>query len=305
MILTGPLVLRDRRTALSAALVALPAVMWGLWPSVLRPVTLGAVQSLVVVQLVQSSPAAWVAVRERSAFRDRGAVLALLVFGVFDAAQGVLYFSALARGPVAVAALTHYLGPVLVALAAPFIPGERASRRAMVAAPVSLLGLALVMGRPEHAPVRTALLGAGSAFFGAATLFAVRRATRSFSPLAICALHAVVALAVLLALFGAGAVPRWGPDVPRIAGAAVVLGIGAALLFNHAVKRVPASTASVITYVEPVTAVGMGWLLAGDRLGARALLGAAVVIGAGVWVALEPAPAGDAPAVAAPRREAA
>ena len=295
--------LRDRRSVLAAALVAVPAILWGLWPTVLRPAGLAAIQAVLVVQLVQAAPAVVMGWRERAGFRDRGAVVALLLFGLFDAAQGALYFPALARGPLAVAALTHYLGPVLVALAAPFIPGERGSRRAMIAAPLSLLGLRLVMGPWNDAPVVTALLGGGSAFFGAASLFAVRRAGRSFSPLAICSLHAVVsALAILLA-FGRAAIPPWGMGVVGIAAASLVLGIGASMIFFHAVKAVSAPVASVITYVEPVTAVVMGWLVVGDKLGVMAIARALVVIGAGVWVALEQAPAavvGDA----APRQAA-
>src|SRR5512140_3697940 len=199
--------------------------MWGLWPSVLRPSGVPALQAILVIQLVQAAPALVMGWRERAAFRDRGAVVALVLFGLFDAAQGALYFPALTRGPVAVAALTHYLGPVLVALAAPFVPGERGSRRAMIAAPLSLFGLWLVMGPWDHAPVATALLGAGSAVFGAGTLFTVRRAARSFSPLALCSLHAVVSVACLLLVFGREAVPTWGPGALTIAAAALVLGI--------------------------------------------------------------------------------
>ncbi len=270
---------RDRRTLLAAGLVAVAAVLGGLWPSVLRPAGLPAIQSALVVQTVQALPVLLIGWRERAAFRDRGAVAALVAFGFFDAAQCALYFPALTRGPVAVAALTHYLGPILVALAAPFVPGERVSRRALLAAPLSLAGLLLVLGPPREAPLRTALLGGGSAFFGAACLFAVRRATRSFSPLGVCALHAVLSALLLLAVFGRDAVPPPGPGVLLVAGGATVLALGAGVVFFVAVKRVPAPIAATITYVEPVTA-------------------AAVVVGAGVWVAFEPASA----AVEAPPR---
>jgi len=296
-------VFRNPRTLLSAALVAVAAVLWGLWPTVLRPAGLAAIQAALVVQVVQALPAPWMAWRARGGFRDRGAVAALLAFGVFDAAQGALYFPALTRGPVAVAALTHYLGPILVALAAPFVPGERASRRAMLAAPLSLVGLLLVLGPPRTAPVLTAVLGAGSAFFGAAGLFAVRRANRSFSPLAICSLHAAISALLLLAAFGRAAVPPPGPGVIRVALGGLVLGVGAGTIFFLAVKRVPAAIAATITYVEPVMAAGVGALLLGEPLGALAIAGATVVIGSGVWVALEPLPP-EPPASAEDRRAA-
>jgi len=292
-------VLRDRRTALAAALVAVAAVLWGLWPTVLHSAGLAPLQVALVVQLVQALPAAALAFRERAGFRDRGAVRALLLFGALDAGQCLLYFPALARGPVAVAALTHYLGPVLVALGAPFVPGERSSRRAMAAAPISLVGLLLVLGPPRQAPLATALLGAGSAFFGAASLFAVRRASRSFSPLAVGSLHAVPAAALVLAAAGRGAVPPLGAGTLRVAAAALLLGTLAGALFVQAVRRVPSPVASTITYLEPVTAAAVGALFLGEPLGTAALLGGGVVIGAGVWVAFEPARPATAPARAA------
>jgi DME family drug/metabolite transporter len=284
-------VLRDRRTIVAAVFVALPAMLWGLWPSVLRPSGLDPLQCALVVQAIQAAPAALLIRRERAAFGDRGAVAAVAAFGLLDAAQVALYFPALTRGPVAVAALTHYLGPVLVALAAGFVPGERTSRRALVAAPLSLFGLLLVLGPPRQAPLVTALLGGASAFCGAGCLFAVRRATRSFSPLGICALHAVLSAFLLLAVFGRGAVPPPGPGLLRVAAASAILGICASVIFFAAVKHVPAPIAATITYVEPVTAATVGAVLFGERLGALALLGAALVVGAGAWVALEPAPA--------------
>jgi drug/metabolite transporter (DMT)-like permease len=287
-------VLRDRRTALAAAFVAVAPLLWGFWPLALRWVGLPAPQSALVGMAAQALPVPLLAWRERRAFRDRGAVLAVLAFGLLDAFQCALYFPALTRGPVAVAALTHYLGPVIVALAAGFVPGERTSRRALVAAPLSLLGLLLVMGPPRQAPLLTALLGGGSAFFGAASLFAVRRAGRSFSPLAVAALHGAAGTPVLLAIFGGAALPPWGPGALRMVLVGGVLGLGALMIFARAVRDVPAPIAATITYVEPVTAAAVGALFLGEHVGQLAILGAAVVVGAGVWVAFEPAPAAPA-----------
>ena len=60
-----------------------------------------------------------------SAFADRGAVIALVIVGIADAGNMLLYFLALDRGPIVVAVLSHYLAPTLVALAAPLVLAER------------------------------------------------------------------------------------------------------------------------------------------------------------------------------------
>ena len=59
---------------------------------------------------------------------------ALALHGLFDAANAALFFGAVQRGPVAVAVLTHYLAPLLIALAAPWLLRERRSTRALLGA---------------------------------------------------------------------------------------------------------------------------------------------------------------------------
>ncbi len=267
-------------------MVAAAAVLWGGWSLVLRPSGLAAPQSSLVVLLVLALPAPFVLRRAR--LRDRGAAMALVLLGLADAGNVVLYFAAIHRGPIAVAVLTHYLAPVLVALTAPWL-GEPRSPRALWAAPFSLLGLGLLVWRPgEETPAVTAALGAGSAVFYAAVVFAARRAGRSWPPVAVTALHAVISAAVLLLLFGREALPPAGPAALRVAAGALVCGIAASLLFYGGLSRVASSVAGALTYLEPLSAAGVGALAFGERLGGSALWGAALIVACGVWVAFEP-----------------
>lgn len=271
-----------------ALLVSGGAAIWGLWTLFVRPAHLSGAQTGFIVLAVYSLAIPFCLRREP--FRDRGAVLALGVVGISDACGLALYFSALSRGPVAIAVLTHYLAPVGVALLAPWVTGERRSLRALTAVPVSLLGLALLLGRPGAGfPLRTALEGAGSAVFYAAMVFGAQRAGRSFSPLAVSALHGPLSLITLLAIFGWSAVPlgasatSWGWI---IAGAALC-GLLACGLFYAGLAKVPAQVAGPLTYFEPLVASGVGFAVFGERLSALALLGVAAIVGAGVYVVAE------------------
>jgi drug/metabolite transporter (DMT)-like permease len=275
-----------RHRLAGAAMVGAAATLWGGWALVLRPAGLAPLQGAVLVLLVLALPAP-AALARPEAFRDRGAVVALALLGLADAGNIALYFAAIARGPIGVAVLTHYLAPVLVTLAAPWVTGEPLSRRACWAAPLSLAGLALVLGRPADAPAVTAALGAGSALFYVVIVFAAQRAGRAFSPAAVTALHAVVSVAALLAVSGAAAIPPLGPGALRIAAGTLVCGIVASLLFYGGLGRVPAPVASALTYLEPVVAAGVGLVFFDERLGAAAVAGAAVVVASGLWVALE------------------
>ncbi len=278
------------RHALGAGLVALAATLWGCWSLFLRPAGLSGAQSSLLVLLVMAAPGP-LAFR-RSSLRDRGAALALLLVGLADAGNMGLYFAALRRGPVALAVLTHYLAPVLVAVAAPPLLREPRSRRADTAAVVSLAGLALLVWRPGAGlALETALLGAGSALFYAVIVLAAKRAGRSFSPLAVTSLHAPISAILLAGLLGPAALPpAAGPALLVIAGGALC-GVAASVLFYAGLARVPAQVAGALTYLEPLTAAVVAYAAFGERLDQAGLAGAAVILAAGAWTALEPATA--------------
>lgn len=268
-------------------MVAAGATLWGCWSFFLRPAGLPAEQNAFLALLVMSLPAPFVL--RRAAFRDRRATLALVGVGLADAANTALFFAAVQRGPLAVAVLTHYLAPLLLALVAPWVLGERRSMRAMIGAPVTLAGLALLIGAPQGGLSGwTAVLGAGSAVFYVAITLGSKAATRTYSPLAVTALHAPISLAVLLLLFGGKAVPAvLDASVLRVLAGGAMCGVLGTSLFNAGLRRVPTAAAGALTYLEPLTASLLGWALFGEALGSWGLLGGALVLTAGAWVAAE------------------
>lgn len=281
----------------SFVLVALGAILWGCWSLFLRPAGLSGPQSAFVSLAVMSLPLPFVL--RGAPLRDRRATGALVLHGLFDAANAALFFSAVQRGPVAVAVLTHYLAPLLIALAAPWLLREQRSTRALLGAPLTLLGLALLLGadRGGLADVRTALLGAGSALFFMANVLAAKQAARAYSPLAVTVLHSPLAALALLLAFGPDALPPvLEGRLLWVAGGAVLCGLVANTLFNTGLRHVPATAASALTYLEPLTAALLGLVVFGEATGPWGWVGGALVLGCGAWVASEPrAPTPPAP----------
>ena len=220
---------------------------------------------------------------------DGRARRALVLLGLADTGNLILYFAAVQRGPVSVAVLTHYLAPLLVALSAPLFLGERRSARALLAAPLTLGGLALVLGGRGGFSLETALLGAGSALFFAAIILCSKDAARAFSPLAVTALHAPLSALGVLAVYGREALPQplLAPGVGWVALGALVCGALGNTLFNRGLRHVPTSAAGALIYLEPLAASAVGWAVFGEALGLTGLVGAAVVLGTGAWVAAE------------------
>ncbi|HEX8433965.1 DMT family transporter, partial [Archangium sp.] len=202
------------------------------------------------------------------------------------------------RGPLAVAVLTHYLAPLLIALAAPWVLREPRSARALVGAPLTLVGLALLLDTPQGglADPWTGLLGGASALFYMANVLGSKVASRAYSPLAVTALHAPLSALALLLVFGRDALP------PALDGSLLLVIVGSVscglvgnTLFIVGLRRIPSAAAGALTYLEPLTAAVVGQLVFGEALGPLGLLGGLVVLVSGVWVASElraqPAPA--------------
>ena len=108
--------------------VVAAAALWGCWSLFLRPSGLSGPQCALVAMAAMSLPAPLLLGQWARA--DGRARRALAVLGLADTGNLVLYFAAVQRGPVSVAVLTHYLAPLGVALAAPWVLGERRSVRA-------------------------------------------------------------------------------------------------------------------------------------------------------------------------------
>jgi drug/metabolite transporter (DMT)-like permease len=269
------------------AMVAAGATLWGFWPLFLRPAGLSGAQNALLALLTMALPAPFFL--RRKSLSDRRATVALVIMGVADAINVALVFAAVKRGPVAIAVLTHYLAPLLVALSAPWVIGERRSVRALIGAPLTSLGLMLLIWRPgADFSGWTAVLGGASAFFFAVTVFAAKTAARAWSPLGVTSVHAAVAVLTLLLLFGRDALPPLEVPVLWVLAGSVLCGLAGNILFNMGLRRIPTSATGALTYLEPLTATLLGWLVFQEALGPWGLFGGALVLAVGVWVATEP-----------------
>lgn len=239
-----------------------------------------------LAMVVMGAPSLWLWPRLRNV--PPRAWVSLGIIGVADAFNTGLYFAALNRGPVAVAVLTHYMAPILVALLATRLFDEPLSRRVLVSLPVVFIGVALLLGPATGEGVATtAMLGGASAIFYAAQVLGCKEAAKTFSALAIVALHTPIAVALLAVAYGAEAIPPLSVDTLKPLAGALLCGLLATTLFNAGLPRVRAQVAGVLTYLEPVVAAGVGALFFSEALPWVSWFGFAAVLGAGAWVAVE------------------
>ncbi len=278
------------------ALTALAASLWGLWPLFLRPAGVPGTASAAIAAIliaVCGLPAQWRGRRRRRSVRGW---LWMGLAGLLDAGNMGCYFTALARGSIAAAVLSHYLAPVLAPPLSRLLIGERISPRTPVAAGAGLAGLLLVLWpAPGGGPVLTAaLFGAASALFYGALFPAGRRLTREFDPWEVQSYHAYVTAAALLVL--APPPPISVHSLGLVVAGSLLCAVFAGLLFYRGLALAPAGQVAVLTYLEPLGATALGAAIFHEPVGPWAALGALLVVGGGAYLALERPPLSSAAA---------
>ncbi len=268
-------------------MVALAASSWGTWSLFLRPSGLPSNVTTPIVFIVMALAALPFALRGPPTVWDRTTIALIAGNAVFDALNILTFFGAMQRTTIAIAVLSHYLAPILVAVAAPWIDGVT-TPRARPAAVVALAGLVIIL-EPwtdlAEGAVLGAALGAISAVCYAGNVFVVRRlAARIGASRALayhCALASVALAPLLIGRLGA----LTATQVALLVGGGASIGAASGVVFALGLLRIGSARAAVLTFLEPIVAVAVGVVVWDEPLHATAILGAALVVGAGLEVA--------------------
>ena len=290
----------------NAALGAL-AASWGLIAVLAASVDLGA-ESLAFWRLALAAVTLGtvaVAAGRASLLAPHGRLGALALLGVVQGAHWLLFFEAVDHGSVALAVLTFYAAPLVIALVAPIVLPERFSPVILVACgvgAVGILAIALDGGGTEggRSPLAIAA-GLGSAVtYAALVILSKRLLAAAVPPVTVAFWDCLVgAAAVSPVLLVAERVVPSGTDEWAVALTLGIVFTGlSTLVYATLLRHVTAQAAGVLTFLEPVSGVALAWLLLDERPGTATLVGGALVLAAGIVVVqLEPGEASvaDAP----------
>ena len=209
-----------------------------------------------------------------------------LVRSAFLLAATVCFFAGLRYLPLAEASAVTFLAPVLVVLLSGPLLGERPSRIRWLASIGGFAGVLLLL-RPGSAIFHPAVvLLIGMAVFNALYQILTRKLADEdlHTTLFYSAFVGTVVLTLLLPWGIGDAMPT-----PRAAGLLLLLGVLAGL--GHwsiigAYQRAPASLLTPFTYLQMLWATAYGYLIFGQLPDAVSVLGMAIIVGAGVALAL-------------------
>lgn len=274
-----------RAQALGTLAVVAAASCWGLWSLSVRPAALPAMTFTVVLFLVMGVVTLPAVAFEAKATWSRRAVVLLVLNGVWDATNVITFFASMQETTVAIAVLTHYLAPVIVAVLAPYVDNEHV-KGAVPGALVACAGLALVLEPWRAQPgVLGAALGTASAFAYAGNIFTVRRLAPLIGASRVISYHSFIA-AVLVTPFAidAGVLPG-AESLAWCVGGSILLGAIPGVIYVRGLQVIGPSRAAMLAYAEPVVAVIVGAIAWGEPVGPLALAGVALIVGSGVYVA--------------------
>lgn len=271
-------------------LIALAAVSWGTVGVVVRSLYESTALSSLSVgfyRLALSVPALLLALSflGKKAFQIKPRDIPVIVLlGAMLAAYQLCYFAAIPRVGVAIATLiTLCTAPVIVALLSVVLLKERLEPNIIIALVTAIIGTVLLVGFQGSGEqiFSGVLLALGSAT-GYALVVLTSRRLASYHPLQPVAFGFTVGALVLLpfALANGLTTSLELSSWLRLLYLGLIPTALAYVLFTLGMRTTKATVATIVTLLEPLTAVILAFVLFGEELSATAIAGGVLLIAA-------------------------
>lgn len=218
-----------------------------------------------------------------------------VLIGMCLLVQSYCIFSAVARIPVALALLAFNTYPIVIALIAWMVDGERPNRLALLAMPVALGGLSLALdvggwsgagasgfsGRWDEIGAGVLYACGASAAFSTALYLTTRWLADVDGRLRTLLATGTIAVIMLAGggALGAFVLPTDGTGWVALALMGIFYSAAVTSLFV-VLPRIGLVNNSAVLNFEPIAVLVMGWVLLGQTMAPLQILGAVIVIGA-------------------------
>ena len=211
--------------------------------------------------------------------------LPLAISGAMIGINWILLFEAYRFTTIAVATISYYMAPVFTIIASIFILKEKLTARKAICVATALIGMVFVSGVIETgiSGIKGVLLSLGAAMLYSGDVIINKK------------IKGVDGIDRTIIQMGAAAIavlPYWlinedfssivisTEPVLLLLTAAVVCTALLYSLYFSAIQKVPAQTAAILSYIDPIVAVLISALLLKEGLSVFTLIGVILVIGA-------------------------
>lgn len=207
----------------------------------------------------------------------------ILLRSLADVVSTLLFLTALLHMPLANLSAILQVLPLAVTLAAALVYGDKIGWRRMTAILVGFAGVMMIIRPGTEGFDRYALLGLASVAFVVVRDLSVRP-LQGQVPSALVALGAAVAVAVMgwIGTAAEGWQPMTGPDGGKVLGAGLFLIVGY-LSSVTAMRHGDIGLVAPFRYTSLLWAIVLGYAIFGNLPDGWTLLGAAIVVGAGIF----------------------
>ena len=217
-----------------------------------------------------------------------GNLLWLCISGATLGFNWVFLFESYRHTTVATSTLCYYLAPMLIILAAPLALKERLTVRKLLCVIAALIGMVCISGvldrgTPAAGELKGILFGLAAAVLYACVVLVNKRMQgitsyeRTIMQLAI---SSVVMLPYCLLTESASSVSLTPRSVIMLLIVGAVHTGFAYVLYFGAMECVPAQTAAIVSYIDPVVALLISVTVLGEKLGMVGWIGAVLILGA-------------------------
>ena len=213
----------------------------------------------------------------------------LILFGILQAATMLTYFVSILNASVAIAVLLLYTAPAYVTLFSPLFLKERLTKKGLIALILSTAGMVLIVdpGKLYFSGYSVGVLaGVLSGIAYAFGIIVSKHISGTYSGYAQAFWSFAIAMLVLLpvGLAPADVVFR---NIAYLILLAIFPSILAVSLYFNGLKKVKASSASILGLIEPLSAVILAILILDEKISFLMLTGGALILIGAVLVTID------------------
>lgn len=221
-------------------------------------------------------------IQKRPFPRGKPLILLILMGAIGFSGQAFAYLSALRYASAGVVAILLSLYPAFVSILTILVLKKKVSKIAILGIVISFLGTFLIADPGSGGDPLGFILGVAAALIYSTYIIIGSRLGKYVGPMESTAVIFSSASLVYLGLWQMEGAPM--PPSPTawwvIAGMVIIPTIIASVTFLEGLRRVGPVNASIISTVEPLVTVALAYVIFGERLGLKAIIGAALILGA-------------------------
>jgi len=213
----------------------------------------------------------------------------LIASGLMIAINWILLFEAYRFTSVAVATLMYYMEPVIISIASRFLFNEKIPSKKLVCIFAALLGMTLVSGlfdtKETMVSFKGVFLGLGAAVFYSIVVLINKKLGKvdSYDKTIVQLISAGIAM--IPYFFIASGLSDLKTDTLSLILTLIVCIVHTGLcyaLYFGSIGNLKASTLAIFSYIDPIVAVLLSWIVLGEKMTISIAIGAVLIIGSAI-----------------------